>query len=144
MKYLLTISCFLLLISCDSKKVKLKKPSFLLGEWNRINDTDSLKTYETWQNNFSGIGLTLKGKDTTFFEKMTILEKNNFLFLEISGVNETPTRFTFTSQTDTSFVCENPKNKFPKKIKYSLDNKQLKAVVSNANFNIEFIFEKRK
>ena len=131
----------ILTFSCSTKK-QLEKPSFLLGSWIRLNDKDSVTTYETWQKDFSGIGLTLKGKDTTFFEKMNIIEKKDTLFLEVSGVNETPTLFKFTAQTDTSFVCENPTNEFPKKIKYWLDTKQLKAAVSNPDFNIEFVFEK--
>ena len=110
----------------------------------RVNNKDRLTTYETWQKDFSGIGLTLKGKDTTFFEKMEIINVNNALILEVSGVNETPTLFKFTHQSDTSFVCENPENEFPKKIKYWIDNELLKATISNADFKIEFIFEKAK
>ena len=96
----------------------------------------------------SGVGLTLKGTDTTFFEKMKIIQKNDTLYLEVNDVNdvndvnEKPTFFTFTKQTDTSFVSEKTKNKFPKKIKYYLENEQLKAEVSNTDFSIEFIFER--
>ena len=64
------------------------------------------------------------------------------LYLEVSGINEQPTLFKFTEQTDSSFVCENPQNEFPKKIKYFLDNKQLKAIISAEDFRIDFIFEK--
>ena len=117
-------------------------PSFLLGNWIRINDKDSVTTYETWQNNFSGFGLTLKGKDTTFFEKMKIINKNDTLYLKVSGVNESPTPFKFTEQTDSSFVCINQENEFPKKIKYWLENDLLKATVSNDDFKIDFIFER--
>ena len=142
MKYFFLFCYFLVIISCQSEKVKPKKPTFLIGNWIRTNDADSLKTYETWRKDFSGIGLTLKGRDTTFFEKMEIVSKNDSLFLKVSGVNETPTLFKFTSQTDTSFVCENPKNEFPKKIKYYLENQQLKAVVSSDGFSIDFAFKK--
>ena len=144
MKTFFFIFCFLILISCLKEKNEIQKPTFLVGNWIRTNEKDSLKTYETWQKNLSGIGLTLKGKDTTFYEEMKIITKNNTLFLAISGVNETPTPFKFTKQTDTSFVCENPKNEFPKKIKYFLENKQLKAIVSADDFKIDFVFEKIK
>ena len=144
MKTFFFIFCFLILISCLKEKNEIQKPTFLVGNWIRTNEKDSLKTYETWQKNLSGIGLTLKSKDTTFYEEMKIITKNNTLFLAISGVNETPTPFKFTKQTDTSFVCENPKNEFPKKIKYFLENKQLKAIVSADDFKIDFVFKKVK
>ena len=142
MKAFFFIFCFLLIISCQKEKNKTQKPTFLFGKWIRINEKDSLKTYEAWQKNFSGIGLTLKGKDTTFFEQMKIFEKKDSLFLQVSGINETSTLFKFTEQTDSSFVCENPKNEFPKKIKYYLEKEQLKAVVSSDDFKIDFVFDK--
>tara|TARA_B110000090_G_scaffold30786_1_gene32486 strand:- start:73 stop:480 length:408 start_codon:yes stop_codon:yes gene_type:complete len=132
----------LLVISCQPKKSKQKKPSFLIGDWVRTNSTDSLKTYESWQKDFTGIGLTLKGSDTTFVEQLKILEKNDMLFLEVSGVNESGTLFKFTEQTATSFVCENPKNEFPKRIKYYIDEPLLRAEVSNESFQIDFVFER--
>ena len=93
---------------------------------------------------FTGFGLSLKGKDTTFFEQLRVLEKNDSLFLEVSGVNEIPTLFQFTEQTETFFVCENLRNEFPKKIKYYMDGPLLKAEISNENFQLDFIFEKIK
>ncbi|MCI2229102.1 hypothetical protein MC378_07980 [Polaribacter sp. MSW13] len=144
MKHLLTFSCFLLIISCNAKKPKTQAPSFLLGNWIRLNDKDSVTTYETWKKDFSGTGITLKGKDTTFFEQMKILTKNDTLFLEVTGVNESPTLFQFTQQTDTSFICINPQNEFPKKIKYYLEGKLLKAEISSDDFIIDFIFKQLK
>jgi hypothetical protein len=142
MKYYYFIFCLFLVASCQPKKAIQKKPSFLIGKWVRTNSTDSLKTYENWQKDFTGFGLTLKGNDTTFFEQLRILEKNDSLFLEVSGVNESPTLFQFTKQTATSFVCENLINEFPKKIKYYIDGPLLKAEVSNENFQIDFVFER--
>lgn len=74
---------------------------------------------------------------------MSILKINDTLHLEVKGVNENPTLFKFTNQTDTSFVCENPKNEFPKKITYFKDGKQLKAIVAADDFRIDFVFEKK-
>ena len=142
MKYFLLFFSFTLFLSCDFDKPKTKKPSFLIGNWIQVNRLDSLKTYETWTKDFSGIGLTLKGIDTTFFEKMKIVEKNDTLFLKVSGVNDTPTFFKFTSLTDSSFVCENPKNDFPKKIKYFTEYNYLKAEISNNTASVHFVFEK--
>ena len=140
MKYFLFICSFLLIISCKTEKEKEKKPSFLIGNWIRINDKVGSKTYENWNTNFTGLGYTLEEKDTTFKEIVSIVSVNDTLFLKVESVNETATLFKFTSQTDSSFTCENPKNEFPKKIKYYLENKQLKAVVSNDDFSIDFVF----
>ena len=68
---------------------------------------------------------------------------NRALNLKVEGVNEKPTFFKFTAQTDTSFVCENLKNEFPKKIQYYLDNQHLKAIVSSEDFRIDFVFKKQ-
>ena len=142
MKQLLIIISVILLFSCQPKAKKLQKPSFLVGKWIQVNRMDSLITYETWEKDFSGVGLTLSNKDTTFFEKMNIVEKENSLFLKVSGVNEKPTYFKFINQTDSSFTAENPKNEFPKKIKYYFEYNYLKADVSNEETTINFVFEK--
>lgn len=118
------------------------KPRFLEGKWKRVNDKPNQSTFEFWNNNLTGIGFTLQKKDTTFKEVLSIVPIQDTLFLKVVGVNENPTLFKFTSQTDHSFVCENPKNEFPKKIEYKLKNDTLKARVSNPDFGIDFIFVK--
>lgn len=142
MKKFLYLFIFTFIFSCKPKEVKLKKPSFLIGNWVQVNRMDSLKTYETWHKDFSGIGLTLNKKDTTFFERMNIIQQNDSLFLTVAGVNETKTYFKFTNQTDSSFTAENPKNEFPQKITYAFENDVLKADVSNDEFSLFFVFEK--
>lgn len=123
-------------------KEELKKPDFLLGYWNRINNNPEKKTYEIWKPNFTGIGFTMKGKDTTFIEILSIVEINDTLVYKVEGVNENPTLFKFTEQTDTSFTCENPENEFPKKIKYEMVSDTLKAIISAGEHSIEFLFVK--
>jgi hypothetical protein len=129
-------------ISCQKEIKKDKKPSFLIGDWIRTNDKKGSVTYETWQTDYTGLGITLKEKDTTFKEILSIVTINDSLYLKVAAVNETPTLFKFTQQTDSSFVCENPQNEFPKEIKYWLENKKLKAEVSADDFKIDFVFEK--
>jgi len=130
------------MISCQIEKKETKKPSFLIGHWVRLNDKEGAITYETWNLNLKGLGYTLKGKDTTFKETLSIVTIKDTLFLKVEDINETPTLFKFTKQTDTSFVCENKENEFPKKIKYYLEDNQLKAIVSSDDFKIDFIFER--
>lgn len=130
------------MISCQNQTNKRQKPSFLIGNWIRLNDKEGSKTYETWNTNFKGIGYTKQGQKTSFEEILSIVTIKDTLYLKVEGVNETATLFKFTEQTDTSFVCENPKNKFPKKIKYYLENEQLKAIVSADDFRIDFVFQR--
>jgi len=132
-----------LLFSCQNT-VEIKKPTWLFGKWKRINNPSDKLTYEFWNADFSGIGFTLKEKDTLFKEVLHIITKNDSLFLQVTGVNENPTLFAFTQQTDTSFTAENQLNEFPKTIQYWKDKNQLKATVASDEFSIDFVFEKMK
>lgn len=117
-------------------------PSFLIGKWERLNEKKGKKTYEIWYNDYTGLGITLQNKDTVFKEVLSLLIINDTLTLKVEGVNDTPTLFKITQQTDSSFLAENPTHDFPTKINYWLDKKQLKAKVSNNDFGIDFVFEK--
>jgi len=118
------------------------KPSFLIGDWIRLNDEKGSTTFEKWDTNLKGLGYTLKEKDTTFKETLSIVSIKDTLFLKVSGIHKNATFFKFTEQSNTSFTCENLKNEFPKKIKYYLENDQLKAIVSAGDLKIDFIFER--
>lgn len=130
------------LLSCENKS-KPQKPGFLLGTWKRINDKSGKQTYEVWKTNFTGLGYTMQEKDTIFKEVLSIVSIKDTLFYKVVGVNPKPTLFKFTSQTETSFVCENLQNEFPKKITYRLENDTLKARVSNPDFKIDFVFVRK-
>ncbi|MDX8553161.1 hypothetical protein MK851_05910 [Tenacibaculum sp. 1B UA] len=132
-----------LLFSCLQEK-KIKKPTWLFGKWERVHNEAHKRTYEFWENDFSGIGFSLQKNDTVFKETLHIITKNDSLFLQVTGVNENPTLFAFTQQTDTSFTAENKLNEFPKTIQYWKENNLLKAKVSNDEFSIDFVFEKMK
>jgi hypothetical protein len=141
MKKIIVLLTFIAFSSCKTEN-KFQKPNFLVGNWERINNESGKKTYETWKADYTGIGITVKNKDTVFKEVLSIVSINDTLTLIVEGVNKTPTLFKFTSQTDSSFVAENPAHDFPTKIAYWLENKKLKAHVSNSKFGIDFVFEK--
>ena len=143
MRILVLFIAGFLLCSCQDTK-EIKKPTWLLGKWKRINNQPGKLTYEFWNDNFSGIGFTLKEKDTVFKEVLNIITKKDSIFLQVTGVNERPTLFAFTNQTDTSFTAENNQNEFPKTIQYWIENNQLKAKVANDEFSIDFVFDKMK
>lgn len=142
MRKLYFLCAFLLIVSCKKEVNSLKKTTFLIGEWKRLNDKPGSQTYEMWNTNLIGMGYTMKGKKRSFQEILSIVKIDDTLHLEVKGVNEKATLFKFTNQTDTSFVCENPKNEFPKKITYFKDGKQLKAMVEADDFRIDFIFDR--
>jgi hypothetical protein len=143
MRFLILFFTCTLLFSCLQER-KTKKPTWLFGKWERINNQTDKKTYEFWDSDFSGIGFSLQKKDTVFKEVLHIITKNDSFFLRVTGVNENPTLFAFTQQTDTSFTAENKQNEFPKTIRYWKENNQLKAIVANDEFSIDFVFEKMK
>jgi hypothetical protein len=68
MRLLLFSFCFFLMISCQNLTNKPKKPSFLIGNWIRLNGKKGSKTYETWNTNFTGIDYTKQGHKTSFEE----------------------------------------------------------------------------
>lgn len=142
MKKLILLFLTIFLISaCKTDESKSQKPSFLIGNWIRLNDKPGSQTYETWSTNLTGMGYTKQGQRRTFQETMAIVTINDTLYLEVKPVSEKTVLFKFTEQTDTSFVSENPQNDFPKKIKYYIENKQLKAQISTDDFRIDFIFD---
>ena len=130
-----------LLITCTPEQ-KLQQPNWLVGKWERTNEKPTKRTFDFWNKDLTGIGFTLQKKDTVFKETMSIVAINDTLNLKIEGVNESPTFFKFTQQTDSSFICENLKNEFPKKIYYFIDNNQLKCTISNDEFSVDFVFDK--
>lgn len=139
MRFHFLFLCVTLILSCKST---VPKPTFLVGNWQRLNDKPGQITNENWNSNFKGLGYTLKNRDTIFKENLSIETINDTLYLKVTGVNKHPTLFKFTQQTDSSFVCENQLNDFPKKIRYWINNTNLYALVSNDNFKIDFTFKK--
>lgn len=144
MRFLLLVFSFLLIISCETKNKNTSKLNWLEGKWERINNKPNKQTFEFWSKDLIGLGFTLQKKDTVFKEKMHIVNLKDTLYLKVEGVNKQPTFFKFTNQTDSSFVCKNPKNDFPKKIKYYLEYNYLKAEVSNDNVSLDFVFKRIK
>jgi hypothetical protein len=78
-----------------------KEFDWLSGDWQRINDTASQKTFENWQSeadgSLSGIGFTLEGIDTVFVEQLAIKKTEEKWQLIVTGVHEEPTYFDVTS-----------------------------------------------
>ena len=140
---------FILIIIALSSCNKRQETQFdwLLGSWERTNDSQGSKTYEYWtkksNTEYIGLGCTLKGMDTVFKEKMHLIKEKEQWVFKVIGVNEAPTLFPISSLTETSFTCKNPENEFPKQLNYSFDGKNLNALISDDNTEITFIFKRK-
>lgn len=153
MKYFIIITLILFSQSCfKTKNIEIDKtkktftPDWIQGKWIRTNDKIGKQTFETWQKkdslNYVGLGFTLENSDTTFKENLKLTKNNGTWTLEVRGVNSDMTPFVIIEQTDSSFVCENSKNDFPKKIKYKFHKNILTAKISDEKMEIDFIFRK--
>jgi len=136
----------LLVYSCGKSKEEAQF-DWMLGNWERTNNSKGTKTYEYWtkksKDEYIGYGCTLKNKDTVFKENIRLIKLNNLWSFEVVGVNEAPTLFKLISNKTNSFTCENQQNEFPKKISYFLDGEQLKAIISDDTTEIPFLFKKK-
>ncbi len=93
---------------------------------------------------FEGVGLNMKGSDTTFVERLRIEIKDNDIFY-VADVREnaTPTYFKITSLTKSGFISENPEHDFPKVISYELKEGTLTAIISDGGQKkMGFVFQK--
>lgn len=149
---LLILFLSLLIFACkndnkqESKQMVLEKNyDWLLGKWERDNNDSIKQTFEIWTKTdatYNGHGFILEQKDTVWEELMTFKEKNGVWELSVKtpGQNDAVT-FKETSYTDSTFVVENIKHDFPKKIKYWKQNNILNAQVSSDEATIDFKFK---
>jgi hypothetical protein len=147
MKTLLFVILTFLSVGLYAQK-DIGKVEWLSGTWTRTNAKPGRSGVEVWNKKNTelvGRGITLKGTDTTFIEKLKIAAKDGKLFYvaDVPG-NDEPTWFEFTELTDKSFVCENPQHDFPKKISYTLNGDDLIATISGDGRSVDYIFKRKK
>jgi len=150
MKYIV----FLLISFCGYSAIAqsvtendFSKLLWLEGQWKRTNAKPGRTATESWKkagtNELVGIGISLKGRDTVFAEKLKILVKDNSIYYVADVTeNKAPVYFKFTELTNDGFVCENPDHDFPKKISYKREGKTVKATTSGDGKSIDFLFVK--
>lgn len=142
------IGLCLSLFSITSAQTDLKELKWFLGTWQRTNAKPGRSGVEVWNKisdvEFSGKGISLKGLDTAFVEKLKIVMKSNEIFYvaDVPG-NKEPIYFKVTTLTPSSVTFENLNHDFPKKIAYELMNGQLRAVVSGNRKSIEYLFVRK-
>ena len=98
---------------------QLKSLQWLVGSWERTNLKAGIQANEQWNMDaaeLTGLGVTLRNRDTVFIEKMRIIEReNNLYYVADVKENPEPVHFRFIKITETGFTCENPEHDFPKK-----------------------------
>lgn len=120
---------------------------WLLGRWARTGNNEQRQSFEVWErkgpDKLVGLGYTLKNGDTTFSEKLEIVERDGQLFY-IADVSENSDLvfFKFTQLSDTLFVCENQFHDFPKNIAYRRDGDNLYAQIWDEKNRIDFSFKR--
>ncbi|WP_124979134.1 DUF6265 family protein [Nonlabens xiamenensis] len=138
---LLLIGC----MSCKESSEPLDTYSWMLGRYQRVGDQPDQETYERWyptiDGKLQGYGWTLHHGDTVFYEEMLINSyKSGQMYLEVKGVNETPTVFEIIESSHQEFTAVNLDNEFPTHINYFKSGDTLKASISNTDSRLEFDF----
>lgn len=156
-KLAIVTSCFIALLACNNEQTAAPAETvappasydWLLGNWQRTNDTEGRLTFENWtklnDSTYLSHGFTLKGADTVWQEYVRLSPQNNtWLFsVKMNPADSTTTDFTVTEQGETFFNCENPQNDFPKLIKYKKSDDKLLAEISADTMKVNYVFEKR-
>jgi len=121
---------------------------WLVGSWKRTNNKVGQTATERWiidpEIGLRGYGVTMKGTDTLFIEKMRIVPgDNNALFFVADVIeNPKPVYFRITAVQQNEFTCENPEHDFPKRIKYKRKTKQLDVAISGNGKVVDYTFVK--
>ena len=124
---------------------KFRSLKWLEGRWERTNVKSGMRANEQWQADapyhLRGIGVTMKGADTVFLEKIQIVIKDgNIYYVADVKENEAPVHFKFTSLTSHGFICENPEHDFPKKIVYESNGTNLVVTISDDSKSQNYFF----
>lgn len=134
------------LMSVAQTSTRIEDLGWLVGSWNRIKNKPGQTANERWiidaEVGLRGYGVTLKGQDTVFIEKMMIVsgDHNALYFVADLTENPKPVYFKITSTTQNEFTCENPEHDFPKKIHYRRKAKELVVTISGNGKSIEYRF----
>ncbi len=128
-----------------SAEAQMNQIRWLLGSWARTNAAPGKSGYEIWENvsatAWKGLGISMKGTDTTFIEKLKIgVENGKLWYIADVPQNKGLVYFEITSVTNDSFVCENPRHDFPQTIAYKFDGKTIRARVSAGDRGIDYLF----
>ncbi|MGB1241325.1 MAG: DUF6265 family protein [Chitinophagales bacterium] len=159
----LIIGSFLMFFSCvnESNKsqeqainpqiqLKMKNLHWLIGEWQRTNETPERVSIELWElqenDNLKGVGLTTEGDSVVFKEELSIkIEGEKVHYIADVSHNNEPVAFEMMQLQKNTVVFTNPKHNFPKQIIYTqIAANSMKAVISGNGKEIVFFFKRLK
>ncbi|MEO5979411.1 MAG: DUF6265 family protein [Chryseolinea sp.] len=127
---------------------ELKDVEWLTGMWERTNSKSGRNGHERWlvmtPNEMIGFGVTMKGHDTLFMEKLKIIRADTGIYYVADvSENKQPVPFELTSSTATTFIFENAKHDFPKRIEYNREGEKLHVIVSGDGKSIDYFFRRK-
>ncbi|MCB9262576.1 MAG: hypothetical protein H6607_09400 [Flavobacteriales bacterium] len=135
MSKLLYSVAFFLLASCSATISPDLNGDWIIGDWVRISDQDSVVLVESWQKTDNGFKATEKvssNGECSITEIMELVkQKNGWVFIAHPKENATPTKFKVVEASKNSFVCINEQHDFPKCIEYRLSGNTLFAFIGN-------------
>lgn len=149
---LLTPLLLILSLSCSAQsktKSDFKSLDWIIGEWNRTNMRLGSTASESWEKvsdtMYKGIGISMKGSDTTFVEHLGIeIKSDKVYYVADVRENSTPTYFELVEISATGFISQNLKHDFPKVISYALKGNDLTATISDGgDKKMKFIFSRQ-
>lgn len=139
-------------VGVKAKKVypKLAKAKWFLGYWE--NDTKAFVSREIWttknDSTLFAESFVIVNKDTVFYEKVDLTERNDSLFYIVSVRDqnkEKPVSFYLTKSTNNQMVFENPKHDFPNKIIYNkINSDSIVASIYGSNKTETFPMKRKK
>ncbi|MBC8319413.1 MAG: hypothetical protein H8E34_01690 [Bacteroidetes bacterium] len=119
----------------------------LNGEWQSYK---GVKFNENWkfvdENLFEGIGFSMNGADTAFFESLKILREGDSIYYRVFlGEKKDIVDFLLIQASKNNWTFVNPANEFPSIIVYQVENDSLLTVTtSDINSNKKQLFYLKK
>ena len=133
----------------NSPAASLEKLNWLIGDWTRLQLKPGRSGSENWvmksTTEWQGWGISMKGADTVFVEKLKILVRDSSLYYVADvAENKAPVYFKITLLGDKEFIAENPEHDFPKQIRYLREGDKLKATISGNGRSVDYFFERKQ
>ena len=133
----------------ETSTAKTQNFDWLLGNWQRLKETDERETFEYWQkvddSKYTGIGFTMQYGDTISQESMELIQRDGQWQFWVKIPEEPQAiKFDIRSFDEHSFTCHNDSNEFPKVIKYWKTDTALNASISGDGMEIPFEFKPMK
>ncbi len=135
--------------SAPAETIAPKTYDWLLGEWQRTNDSEGKQTFENWirlnDSTYTSHGFTMKAADTVWQEFATLSPINSdwFFRVKMNKSDSNSTDFKLIEMGEDFFICENQQNDFPKLIKYKKSGNNILAEISADTTKVDFVFEKK-